>query len=59
MRRPLPRRNPPAGWMGDWVVDQSDQARLEQLQGRLTQDTNGVMSKLGHLPHVDLSHLQW
>jgi hypothetical protein len=45
--------------MGDWVADQSDQARLEQLQGRLTQGTDGVMKKIAHLPHVDLSHLQW
>jgi len=59
MRRPLPRRNRPTGWMGDWVVDQSDQARLEQLQARLTQGSNGVMKKIAHLPHVDLSHLQW
>ena len=57
--RPLPRRNRPTGWMGDWVADQSDQARLEQLQGRLTQGTDGVMKKIAHLPHVDLSHLQW
>ena len=57
--RPLPRRNRPAGWMGDWVADQSDQARLDQLQARLTQGTNGVMDKIAHLPHVDLSHLQW
>ena len=59
MRRPLPRRNRPTGWMADWVVDQSDQARLEQLQERLTQGTDGVMKKIAHLPHVDLSQLQW
>ena len=57
--RPLPRRQRPTGWMGDWVADQSDQARLEQLQARLTQGTDGVMAKIAHLPHVDLSHLQW
>jgi hypothetical protein len=45
--------------MADWVVDQSDQGRLEQLQARLTKGTNGVMDKISHLPHVDLSHLQW
>ena len=55
--RPSPRRQRPT-WMADWVVDQSDQARLDQLQARLTQGTNGVMKKIAHLPHVDLSHLQ-
>jgi hypothetical protein len=40
-------------------VDQSDQASLEQLQARLAQGTKGVMEKISHLPHVDLSHLQW
>jgi len=59
MRRPLPSRNRPTAWMADWSVDQSDQARLDQLQARLTQGTNGVMKKIAHLPHVDLSHLQW
>jgi hypothetical protein len=39
-------------------VDQSDQASLEQLQARLAQGTKGVMEKISHLPHVDLSHLQ-
>ena len=41
MRRPLPRRQRPTGWMGDWVADQSDQAKLEQLQARLAQGTDG------------------
>jgi hypothetical protein len=45
--------------MADWVVDQSEMARLDQLQARLTKGTNGVMDKISHLPHVDLSHLQW
>ena len=56
--RPSPRRQCHT-WMADWVVDQSDQARLEQLQTLLNQGTNGVMDKMSHLPHVDLSHLQW
>jgi hypothetical protein len=45
--------------MADWAVDHSEMARLEHLQERLNQGTNGVMEKISHLPHVDLSHLQW
>jgi hypothetical protein len=45
--------------MGDWVFDQSEQARLERLQARLTQGSNGVMEKISHLPHVDLSQRLW
>ena len=57
MRRPLLRR--PTGGMANWVVDPSDQARLERLQVRLNLGTNGVMDKIAHLPHVGLSQLQW
>ena len=45
--------------MAEWSVDQSEMARFEQLQARLTQGTDGLMDKIAHLPHVDLSHLQW
>ena len=45
--------------MADCSVDQREMARLEQLQVRLSERTNGVMDKIAHLLHVDLSHLQW
>ena len=58
-KRPLPRRPRPTNWMGDWVDDPSENARLDRLQFNLIEGTGVVMEKLAHLPHVDLSEMQW
>jgi len=58
-KRPLPCRPRPTNWMGDWVDDSSENARLDRFQLNLIEGTGGVMEKLSHLPHVDLSQMQW
>jgi hypothetical protein len=58
-KRPSLRRPRPTNWMGDWVDDPSEIARLERLQLNLIDGSGGVMEKLSHLPHVDLSEMQW
>jgi len=45
--------------MSDWVDDPSELARLERLQLNLIEGTGAVMEKLAHLPHVDLSEMQF
>ena len=45
--------------MANTAPNQSHQARLERLQERFTQGTNGMMDKIAHLQRVDLSQLQW
>jgi hypothetical protein len=45
--------------MSDWVDDPSEIARLERLQLNLIDGSGGVMEKLAHLPHVDLSEMQF
>jgi hypothetical protein len=44
--------------MADWAVDHREMARLEHLQTRLSQGSNGIMEKISHLPHVDLRQFQ-
>jgi len=58
-KRPSLRRPRPTSWMSDWVDDPSEIARLERLQLNLIDGSGGVMEKLAHLPHVDLSEMQF